>query len=346
MGCVGVIGLAHDHPLMERLAPLVEGHTVPIIGGRLHIFPSERYLAHLAAIIELIRSEQAGRYILTVGSFNDPERPLFYDMYSRFALESARPAGETLLCTETYTHAMGDFKLSASADFHPLCLATPSGLLLVATAFGQLEASTLWYGTRSSDYVSPHEQFAAMTRRSEMPFWYSKEGFIYLANQAELIRAYRTRSRRIVVYSLQDIKDPQFIKLLFTFEELGIEVVSVYEEDLLAFNQDNGIGAIEVFARAGQNSFVLIDGEPYFSDDRDIADHIALAQEDLLGRPGIYRGIDEFMTAFRQLIVNVDRRHWSERARRARILFEDFSSYPRDVRAGIADSFAERWRRV
>lgn len=346
MGCVGVIGLAGDHPLHGRLAAIAEGRVLPIVGGMLHLFAAERYFKDLKAIIALIRDTPEGRYILTVGSFNDSDRPLFYDMYSQFALLPFRPGGETLLCPETYARAMGDFKLSANADFHPLCIATASSLLLINTTFGQLAASALWYGNHSSDYVSPHERFEAMTRRSEMPFWFSKEGFVYLANQAELIRAFRTRSRRIVVYSLQDIKDPQFIKLLFTFEELGIEVVSVYEDDLLAFNADNGIGQIEAFARAGPNSFVLIGGEPYFSDDRGTADLIALAQDELIVRPGIYHGIEAFMTAFHDLIANPDRAYWTARARRARALFEDFSSYPRNVRAGIAGTFAERWRQV
>ena len=90
-----------------------------------------------------------------------------------------------------------------------------------------------------------------MTRRTEMSFWYSTAGFLYLAHQAAMIRAYKTKIRRVVVYSRADISSDEFHKLIFTFQAVGIELAFVYDEDLNEFVRHHSLGEVEIFSKTG-----------------------------------------------------------------------------------------------
>ncbi|MCA2183665.1 hypothetical protein [Nonomuraea cavernae] len=330
-----------DHELND-LVKLLEADLLPIVNGMLLVLSPERYMLCFDQIRGFIRKTPACHFILTIGPYNQPPRPVFYDLYSQFAQRG--DAGQILMCAQTYALDLGAFRLSRTMDFPPLVTGWLTSTELVDTIFGQAETSTLWYSSYSVNYVDPHARLDAMTDRSEVPFWFSPAGFLYLSHQAALIRAFKMKSRRIVVYSRLDLNDEQFLKLLFTFEALGIELEFVYDKDLIEFADEQDIGPINIFSRAGDNSFIVINQEPHYSGRLEVAQSIQEVQNELIGRPGVHHDIDRFMTAFQALIVRNDKQDWRRRAATARGLFEKFASYPTPVQQAILETYVERWR--
>jgi len=342
--CFGILGHRHNDPLVAQTRELTAATVLPIFNGTLLIFSEERYALCFDQLLNHIRVNHDYRYILTVGTFNSDERPLFYDLYSRFSSSLTQTRGEVLLCAQTYAKAITEFRLVPSAQYHPLVTGMLVGTLFVDTGFGRLENSSVWYTTGNVSYIDHHNRFDGMTRRSELEFWYSPAGFLYLAHQAAIIRAYKTKSRRIVVYSRVDLNSPQFLKLLFAFEAIGVELALVYEDDFLGFTQTQQLGSIEIFSRAGANSLVAMEGQAYYSDSSDVALTISDAQTQLISGRGVYRSAKDFMAAFEQVIAESDRQSWERRAATARQMLEKFSSYPLAQQQVVLETYVERWR--
>ena len=342
--CFGVIGHARNDPVVEEVRDLTDAAILPLLGGSLLLFTTERYALCFTRLCDLIRSNPTYRYILTLGDFNDGERPDFYDIYGRYAATLTLAGGEILICPQTYARAAMEFRLFPSIEFHPLVTGALVGKAFVDTGLGRLESSHVWYTTRNVSYVDPYQRFDGMTRRAEMDFWYAPAGFLYLAHQAAIIRGYKTRSRRVVVFSRFDLNSSQFLKLIFTFEAIGVELALVYDEDLTAFTDAHGLDRIEIFSRAGDNSLVTLDGESYYSDRPDIARVISEAQTELIAGRGVYGSAREFMNTFEKLIMQADPQTWRRRGATAKQLLEKFSSYPLMQQQVVLETYVERWR--
>jgi hypothetical protein len=339
-----VLGHGPADLTIKRIRELTDAAVLPIVGGSLLLFTAERYGLCFPQLCELIRAHQEYRYILTVGDYNDDERPVFYDLYSRYAAAAATSGGEVLLCAQTYAKAALEFRLFPTVEYHPLVTGALVGKSFVETGFGRLETSAVWYTRRNVTYVDPYQQFDGMTRRAELSFWYSPAGFLYLAHQATIIRAHKTKSRRVVVYSRFDLNSPQFLKLIFAFEAIGVELVFVYDEDFAAFTDRQGLGQVEIFSRAGNNSLVTVNGEAYYSDNTDVSRVINEAQTELIAGRGVHQSTREFMEAFESLISNADPQTWRRRGAIAKQMLAKFSSYPLEQQQVVLETYVERWR--
>ncbi|WP_329102879.1 hypothetical protein OG792_25140 [Micromonospora sp. NBC_01699] len=330
--------------MVDEIRAITSASTLPVFDGSLLFFSIPRYELGFDAICDVIRRHPTHRYIFTLGDFNEGERPAFYDLYTRFAIGSQGAPGEILMCAQTYARSVGSFRLFPIMDYHPLVTGVMIGSGMLETKFGRMENSTLWYSSRNVTYVDPHQRFHGMTSRSELNFWYSAAGFIYLAHQAALIRGFNARSRRIVVYSRLDLGTALFLKLIFTFEAIGVHLVFVYEEDLAKFSDANLAAPVEIFSRSGDYSLLMIDGVSYYSDKAEVALRISEAQADLVQTRGVYQSVEQFMTAFDRYVVNSDRQEWRRRAGTARDLFQKFSGRPISEQQVILETYVERWR--
>jgi hypothetical protein len=333
-----------DAAVVKQIRELTDASLLPIVGGSLLIFSPERYALCFDQLCKTIRQHPAMRYILTLGDFNDDDRPAFYDLYSKFAGSLAASAGEVLLCAQTYAKQMNAFRLFPTVDYHPLVTAVMVSSSFVVTPFGRLENSDVWYSTRNITYLDASDRFDGMTRRSEMSFWYSPAGFLYLAHQAALIRAYHTKSRRIVVYSRFDVGNTQFLKLIFTFEAIGVGVEIIFDEDFNAFLAANGMDGAEIFSRAGPNSLVVINGEAFYSNDAGTARTIMDAQVELIATPGIHHSAKDFFLAFGKLQTRGEPQSWRRIGAVARQMIDKFNSYPLAQQQVVLETFVERWR--
>lgn len=343
-GCVGVIGGPAENPVVRQAQSLTGGDIVPLPKGSLVLCDPDRYLESLAQVRDLIRSNPEHRYILTLGDFNEVPRPAFYDLYCDFAMSGHQSPGEILLCTHTFAISEGAIRVVPIADYLPFSVGNLTSLELVPTPFGAVENSRLWYTRSNINYVDPYDRFDAMTRGSELGFWYSPEGFMYLAHQALCIRTYRTQSRRIVAFSLQDLKSDDFIKLIFVFEILGIAVRLIYEEDFMQFTEDQRLSGFKIFSRAGPYSFLKIGEELCYSDSGSVAEAITEGQAELLGLLCIHDSVHDFMTKFERIISNPGKEMWRRRARKAKRLIERFNPYPVAMKHAILDEYVAQWK--
>jgi hypothetical protein len=330
--CFGVLDHEPDSSVVKQARELTGGTALPIAKGTLLLHSVERYALVFQDLCALIAASPKQRFIFTVGEFNEGERPQLYDLYSRFANATSTVGGETLLCAQTATRAEGAFRLFPSIEYIPLVTGVKTGSAVLHSVLGKLESSLAWYGDKGSGYIDPRRPFDGMTRRTEMDFWYSPAGFLYLAHQAALIRGYKTTSRRIVVYSRLDLNSAQFLKLIFTFEAIGVELAFVYDED---FSE---------FTRAGHNSLVVLAGKSYFSDDPDIATRISLTQNELTALRGTFTSVPAFMAAFEKLQTQPDPTGWRRKGALAQQMFERFSTHPLAEQQVILETYVERWR--
>ncbi|SDE20831.1 hypothetical protein [Glycomyces harbinensis] len=345
-GCIGVIGGAGWNPLVAQVQVLTGGDVLPLPRGSLVCCDSDRYFDSLPQIRDLIRTNPQYRYILTTGSFNKIPRPVFYDLYCDFAMSAHRSPSEILFCTQTFAMSGTTLRILPVSDHLPFSVGNLSSLELVPTLFGAVENSGLWYSKSNVNYVDPYDRFDAMTRGSEMAFWYSPEGFMYLAHQALCNRVYRTQSRRIIGFSIQDLKSDEFIKLIFVFDILGITVRLIYDEDFTQFTEDQGLAGFKIFSRAGAYSFLKIGDELCYSDNSSVADSITAGQEELLGLLCVHDSLEAFMMKFQQVIHKPDRELWRRRARKAKRLIERFNPYPLAMKHAVLDDFVTQWRAI
>ncbi|MEU5875589.1 hypothetical protein AB0A73_28995 [Glycomyces sp. NPDC047369] len=346
LGCIGIIGETDRNPLVTQAQHLTGGDVLPLPKGSLVCCTTDKYLASLPQIRDLIRSNPRYRFILTVGSFNAIPRPEFFDLYCEFAMSGHRGPGEILFCTQTFAISGGTLRILPVADYLPFTIGNLASLEVMPTPFGSVENSDLWYSRSNVNYVDPYDRFDAMTRGSEMGFWYSPEGFMYLAHQALCNRVYRTKSRRIVGFSLRDLKSDEFVKLLFVFEILGIDVRLIYEDDFSQFTEDSGLSGFRIFSRAGAYSFLKIGDELCYSDNTAVADSITEGQAELLGLLCVHDSVESFMVRFQQIIPKPDRGTWRRRALKAKRLIDRFNPYPLTMKHAVLDEFVTQWRSI
>lgn len=342
-GCFGLLGYGADSATLAGLrAGGGDWSALPIPGGTLLLMPDGEFVAHLPEFREVIRQNQSQHHVLTIGRFNNGERPYFYELYCRF--DTNAPAGEVLLCAETYAALDAGVRLTPVADYHPLVSGVLSGMDLVDTVFGTLESASLWYSQRSRHLLDKTQRFEGMTNPQEMGFWGSAEGFRYLAEQAATIRAHSTRSRRIVVYDATQVRSFKFLRMVSIFEEIGVEVILVYDEDFAVFASERDIGAINLFARSGHHSLVLVQGREYFSDDPLIALSISDMQSALLTDVPVFGSVAELIGRHYPGIDVAKRDELKLTAASAAVLFEEFSSKSAAQQNVMIESYVERWK--
>ena len=308
-------------------------------------FSRERYDLLFDSLVAATQQPNC-RFILTAGQFNAGASPALYDLYARFAVAENQLPGDGLICAETYARAVTQFNIYPSHEYLPLSLVHQAPTPNLATPFGAVAESPIWYTAQAVGLVRPHDRLQFMTRGSEIEFWYSPSGFLYLAHQAFLFKTYGARSRRILVFSRSDLSSERFTKLAFLFEAMGIDTILLFDEDVAEFLRANQLDGVDIFSRAGENTFVKMAGITYVSSDPAVADRVAEAQVALVNLRGAHRSVDAYMTAYQAVMQSDQRAVWQRRARTAKSLFERFAILPPAEQRAVLETYIERWRTI
>jgi hypothetical protein len=344
-GCLGFIGAAPGDAIVAATQSLTDGHVLPLPGGALVIFTRERYeLLYDTLLRSTLR--RSYRFIFTVGDFNAAPQPAFYDLYAQFAITDTHVPGDYLICAETYAKNPTQFRIYPTADYLPLALASLRVTPNIYTPFGEVAQSPVWYTPQAVGLVAPHDRLEFMTRGSEIAFWYSAAGFLYLAHQAFLIKTYHNHPRRILIFSRADLRSDRFTKLAFLFAEFGIDTILLFDEDVDDFLSSNDLQDIDIFSRAGANTFLKRGGVTYVSEKTDVAERVAEAQSALVSIRGAHPTVEAYMTAYQAVINGTGRAAWERRARTAKSLFEQFAILPPAIQRTVLETYIERWRSI
>ncbi len=345
--CFGVLDLPLEASQQDRITQLTQPEVAPIPGGLLFFFSSSRYELAVERLCELTRDYPNHRYILTLGDYNEGLKPDMYEHYARFAAATSdKFPGSILLCTQSYMRLSASVRMNPDTRFLPLCVAVLLPLVTIPTAFGNLEPSEIWYSRSNVQLVLPHEPIENMTSGSELDFWYSPFGFLYLAHQYLQMRVHKNRPRRVVVYSDSDINSERFLKFLFTLEAMHVDLLLLYQDDLRDFNRQHRLGDLKLFSRVGTYAFVVSGETPLFSDSPKVARDISDALAELREVPGAYNSLGKFMETFSPYMSPAlsDRASWTRRGRLACDLMERFYHQPLAAREAVLETYIERWR--
>ncbi len=343
-GCFGLVGVDRDGPVVAGVRGKLGEHTaVPMPRGTLLMMPSAEFLAELDLFCDTIRANPTLRYVLTVGDFNDGDLPFYYDLYCDFGARALE--GEVLLCPEVCARLDGEVRVLASVDYHPMVSGVLPGMNTIETPFGTLDSWALWYSGRSSYVLDRSPRFEGMTGPGEVHgYWLTDQGFTYLATQATTIRANRTPSRRIVLYTAVDTRSELFLRLMSAFEAVGVELVFVFEDDARDFATANGLADVDLYGRSGDHSFVSQGVREYVSDDPAVALAISQMQEQLMAAKHPARGLAELLDRQYPDIDRAARAAIEQAGATARDLLAEFTAHPERERAVLLPSYAERWR--
>lgn len=345
-GCFGLVGtdLDRDGPVVAGLRSKVVEHTaVPMPLGVLLVMPPADFAADLDLFCDLIHTNPKLRYVLTVGDFNDGDLPFYYDLYCTFGAKALE--GEVLLCPEVVARLDDDVRVLDTVDYHPFVSGVLPGMNTIETPFGTLHSWALWYSGHSGPLLERASLFEGMTNQREVrTYWLTDEGFQYLATQATTIRAYETRSRRIVLYTAPDTRSEGFLRLMAAFEAVGVSLVFVFEDDALEFAAANGLADVELYGRSGDHSFVASGGRGYESADPAIALAISQMQEQLLAAKHPARGLAELLHRHYPDIDPAVRAAIEQAGAAARELLADYTSRPKPDQVVLLASFSQRWR--
>lgn len=343
-GCFGLVGLDRDGPVVAGLHSKLGAPTaVPMPRGTLLIIANAEFTSNLELFCDTIRANPALRYVLTVGDFNDGDQPFYYDLYCDFGARALE--GEVLLCPTVCARLDGEIRVLDTVDYHPMVSGVLPGMNTIVTPFGSLHSWALWYSGRSSHLLDRALRFEGMTGPGEVKgYWFTDQGFQYLATQATTIRAHGTPSRRIVLYTAPDTRSEMFLRLMSAFEAVGVQLAFVFEDDARDFAEANGLADVDLYGRSGDHSFVTSGGRDYVSDDPAIALAISQMQEQLLSAGHPARGLVEFLHRHYADIDPAVRAGIEQAGTTARELLADFTVRPEHEQAVLLRSYAERWR--
>jgi hypothetical protein len=175
-------------------------------------------------------------------------------------------------------------------------------------------------------------------------YWLTDQGFQYLATQATTIRANRTPSRRIVLYTAPDTRSEVFLRLMAAFEAVGVDLVFVFEDDAREFAAANDLAHVDLYGRSGDHSFVTSGGRDYVSDDPAVALAISRMQQQLIVAKHPANGLRALLDRQFPDIERASRDAIEQAGEAARDLLTDFAGHTEREQAVLLSSYAERWR--